>query len=185
MGPDVSRADATRTITNEDDPHISAHGGYQSPKTTTNSGLVMRSIWSTNSLVEIQSQQPGLLRQGFPLFLSSPARACGVGLFNPGNDSRQQGATSLSHSLRYSSGSRLRILGDKFWVVAGGSSGSRPRLARCLSTDTVTSPNVDGRAKAAVCVLGRLPDPSSPAKSTTQGALARIVMTTLNSGTST
>jgi hypothetical protein len=40
----VFRADVTRTITNEDDPHISAHGVYQLRKTTTNSGLVMRSI---------------------------------------------------------------------------------------------------------------------------------------------
>lgn len=80
--------DVTRTITDEDDPHVSAHGGYQLPKITTNSGLVMRSR-STNSLVEIQIQRQTCCAM-FPSFV--PVRACRVGLSKLRNDSRQRTA---------------------------------------------------------------------------------------------
>lgn len=54
MCADVSRADVTRTITNEDNPHVSAHGGYQLLKNNHQSGpRNVVNIWSTNSLVEI------------------------------------------------------------------------------------------------------------------------------------
>ena len=99
----------TRTITNEDDPHISAHGIYQLSKTTTNSGLVMRSIWPTKSLVLVVSRQA--LSAFVPVLL---VRTYRVGLINPRDDPQQQTATFLGLSLRQSSGSLLRILGRKF-----------------------------------------------------------------------